>query len=269
VKNDDVWLDAAMSAWKDVAERYYIWDTGSGDDTRDRIKSLDRDLKRCDSTLSMSFRDLTVDQSMGVRHDQILEAKGYFSLSQDTWLVVVDADEVWPESQIIAMVEMMGDPEIDHIGVRPIPIGWDGKTMFETCQVEPYVRSDQAIYTTPYWCPKCTLRAHRINRLDGVSDPRWGHETFYTKWDPDRHTKTDDFKETNVPEGTVASQFTGRCKFTDIWYCHMSYVQRSSRLDLRNTRRPFQAQFKLPETHAAEVPQSVLETLASMEKPFA
>lgn len=279
-RNEDVWVGPALDAWEKFSERRLILDTGSLDNTIESALEVSKRQPRAplgevQHTIvyvqhegeAMSVGEAMVERQMLI--DRIPR-------SDDSWVVILDADEVYSESAIFALIDKMSDPEIDYIGTRPVPVGWDGKTCFYTSPLEPFDESDRAKYTTPYWCPKVTIHAMRRSRLDGVSDPRWGAETFYVQFDAERHRITDDFKPTRVPAGTIPIQFTGRTYWSNISYCHMSYVTRSSKWreieQIPGSNAMDRCRVKAPAPHQLpgwfEVPESVRRTLATLERPF-
>lgn len=272
-KNEDVWIGPTLDAWAPFAEKMLVMDTGSSDQTLTFLEdwASDDDGNKLDEVeLHVYCQD--VGASMVARHMLIERVPK----EEDNWIVLLDADEVYAESQIRELLRLMQNPDIDYIGVRPIPIGWDGKTCFYYGPLEPFDPADKLKYTTQYWCPKVTIRAFRSTRLDGICDPRWGKETLYVRFDEKRHHITDDFKMVpGMPDGCVAVQFSGRVDWQErLHFCHMSLVARSSKWKeighadgaLDRCRRAHPASIPLPDW--VDVPESVKNTLAGLEKPF-
>ena len=268
-RNEDVWIGQTIRAWLPFAETMFVQDTGSTDGTMGAL---------CDIVAEGSGKVMVGQYAMDVgaamvERQRLIER---IPKDHDYWIVVLDADELWDEENIRALIKIMGDPEVDAIGVRPVPIGWDGESVFYTSPLEPFDPEDAKRFTTPFWCPKVTTRAYRSTRLDLMAQPEWGKESYIVKLDPARHRLTPDYKHEGEPDGYVCCMYTGRTKWTDLWYSHMSYVTRSSKwreigqvpgsnaLDRCRARGP--AEFQLPPTH--RVSDTVKAVLDGLERPW-
>ena len=277
-KNEDSFLGHALDSWAKHAYDQYVLDTGSIDNTMDEIEACDKRRKAmADRTAGMTSwrRMATVGESMVARQwllDKIPAS------DEGDWVVILDADELYGEPEIEALLRLMADPEIDYIGTRPIPLGWDCSSVFYTAPLEPFDPADRfdPRLTTPYWCPRVTIHAMRRTRLQGVSDPNWGTEVFWTPFDIARHRPTDDMKPAPVPSGGIPVQFTGRTAWTDIHYWHLSYLTRSSRWRdieqipnsnaMDRCRARAAAQYPLPSRYS--VPEFVRKAVATLERPW-
>jgi glycosyltransferase involved in cell wall biosynthesis len=245
-KDEDRWIAPTIRAWAPFCYRMKIWDTGSRDGTYAILRNM------VDSSVSMrqvvelrQVGRLGVDQAMAIRHDMIQQTQK----DDDIWILILDADEIWHPDMIAQALMHLRDPEIDYLGVRPIPFGEDCRFAYYDCVFQDPDPNDVDLHSTMYWCPKYTIRFHRSTRLDGVYNATWGLETFGVKIDPDRHERTSDFVDRNLPEGLMEVQYTGRARWTDIGYFHASLIKRSSlRVPRRNApaTHPIPAEYETP-----------------------
>lgn len=253
-KDEDRFIGATLSAWAPYCEKMMVWDTGSTDSTIDMLDNM--------ASLDLRIRvrylgPMTVDSAMGIRDRQIQATRK----AEDLWILILDADEIWHPEEIEKALVALRNPEIDHLGVRPISIGEDPRTCYNPYYFQPPDPWDlhHPQRKTMYWCDKYTLRFHRSTRLLGVRNAKWGLETFVVKKDPVRHkdAPTNDFVDRGLPQNILESQYTGRCKWTDIGYFHTSLIRRSSK---RPPRRGYQPRCPIPAHY--ETPPQLLQALA-------
>lgn len=222
-RNEDQFIGATLRAWLPFADTMFVQDTGSIDRTMGEV---------CDIFSSYPGKVMVGQHEMGVGEAMVERSRLIERIPKDHdyWILVLDADEVWPESQVRALLARLEDDSIDYVAVRPVSIGYDLATTYEPYYFDPPLEKDYARYTTPYFCPKWTTRAFRSNRLDKIVNPSWGGETMVVKWDDSRHTLTRDARpQDDVPPGYVSTMFTGRTAYTDIYFNHCSYMTRSSK----------------------------------------
>lgn len=266
-RNEDQFISATLRAWIPFADTMFVQDTGSIDRTMGEI---------CDVVSSYPGKVMVGQYEMGVGESLVERQRliDRIPKDHDYWILVLDADEIWPESQIKKAIALMSNPEFDYIGTRQVPIGWDGRTCYDPRCLQPPDPADVARFTTMYWCPKFTTRLFRSTRLDGVCNPVWGGETLYVKFDEDRHTLTDDFKRQPVPDGCINTMFSGRTNWTDIYFWHATNLTRSSKWreipqtpgsNATNRRRcPSPAPYSLPP--GVDVPESMMQILRGLER---
>jgi hypothetical protein len=192
----------------------------------------------------------------------------------ECWMVTLDADEVWPESQIRALIHRMSDPEIDFIAVRPVALGQDCNSMYAPHYFDPERIEDRLKYTTEHWCDKWSTRAYRASRGITVSDARWGCEVYSCEIQPWRDTLTPDFKEESVPAHHASTMYLNRTAWTDIYFNHITNFTRSTKWaeiqQIENSNAMDRARWRsrgkcghFPLPHFFEVPESVRRIAAS------
>lgn len=259
-RNEDRVIGATLDAWEPFADTMYVIDTGSIDRTREAMFEPPRD----DSKVYVNVcRAKTVGDAMTLRQLMINRVMQH----ECAWILTLDSDEVWAESQIRALLHRMEDPEIDFIAVRPVAIGQDCASMYAPHYFEPENLEDRVKFSTEHWCDKWSTRAYRASRCITVSDSRWGCEVFSVAMDSYRDKLTPDYKPEPVPEGHVSTMFTGRTAWTDIYFNHLTNFTRSSKwaeieqvlgsnaMDRARWRRmgrrgryPLPAHFEIPES---------------------
>lgn len=222
-KNEDRVIGATLDAWAPFAERMLVMDTGSVDET---ARILERREANIDfEHLFLSVRSCEVGASMIARQLLI----DFIPREENVWMLTLDADEVWPEPQIRALIDRMSDPEIDFLAVRPVALGQDLVSMYAPYYFEPEKIEDRAKFSTEHWCDKWSTRAYRASRGVTVTDARWGCEVYSVPVMSGRDKITPDFKEEPVPPGHVSTMFTGRTAWTDIYFLHLTNFTRSTK----------------------------------------
>ena len=271
-KNEDVWIRPVIEAWLPFAETMFVQDTGSIDRTMGELADI---VSTYPGKVMIGQYEMGVGESM-VERQRLIER---IPKEHEYWIVLLDADEVWPESQLRAFLARLENPDVDYVACRPVAIGCDLKSSYGSHYFEPENPADLERYTTTRFCDKWTTRAFRASRLDAVVNPSWGGETFVVKLDTERHEITPDFKEQKVPPGTINTMFTGRTDWTDIYFCHMTNHTRSSKwaeiqqvpgsnaMDRARWRtRGSVGNHRLPE--GFEIPDSVRTIVTSQGWPF-
>ena len=114
VKNEDQWIWYAIASVIDHVDRLIIYDTGSTDKTMDIIKSFD--------SKKIYFEEkgnVTPSKLTQLRNDQIEQTK-------TEWFMLVDGDEVWPQSSIQALTDASKKVSSKVVGIvvkALLPVG--------------------------------------------------------------------------------------------------------------------------------------------------
>jgi glycosyltransferase involved in cell wall biosynthesis len=109
IKNEERFIWYALQSVLPFVDKIMVWDTGSTDKTVDIIKTINSslvELKQFSSVDALSHTEM--------RRKMLKSTKGF------DWGMVLDGDEIWPESAWPAIYKAMENPKTNSIAVHTI-----------------------------------------------------------------------------------------------------------------------------------------------------
>jgi glycosyltransferase involved in cell wall biosynthesis len=109
VKNEERFIWYALKSVLPFVDKIMVWDTGSTDNTVEIIKSINS------KKINLKFlKSVNATQHTNIRQQMLEQTpKGF------TWLMILDGDEIWPETQLKKVIQFIStNPHTDSVVVR-------------------------------------------------------------------------------------------------------------------------------------------------------
>ena len=226
VENEGRFIWYAINSVLPYVDQMMVWDMGSTDDTWEIVNSIKSDkIGRRQVPVATSPDDLT-----RVRQQMIKETP-----KDHTWLMILDGDEIWPESSIETVTNFAREnPSYESIVVRTNNLVGD---------IYHRLPESAGRYNLAGRTGHLALRFLNLKQIDGlhVSRPH-GTQGFFDS--DDRLIQDRDAK---------------KIKFFDLPYHHATHLQRSitRQADLLVPKRSFKLKYELGE----KIPKEEIPTI--------
>lgn len=205
VKNEDRFIKTALVSAltsKDV-KRALVWDTGSTDSTVAEILSIK------DSRIEfMEKGNVNRRQLILLRNEQL-------KMTETSWILLVDGDEIWPENNLNKLISAIKK-------CAPETMALVCRTRNAAGDIYHYLPESKGHYKIGKWTGHLNIRA--IRNLPGL----------IVKGEyPNERYELDGVKIQNYPEYKKARPSDGRpglnkyLEFVDTWYLHTTHLKRS------------------------------------------
>ena len=158
VKNEEVYVKAAIMSVIDYIDRIIIFDAGSTDNTIHILKKISQNKKYKDKIHFEIKGDADKGRHTKLRNEMI-------ALTKTDWFMVLDGDEVWPKDQIKFLVE--NDLQATEKIARDIII-----CNYHLCSLDLNHYTEKGHYGTP-WGVHGQLTARFFKLVKGIN---WGGE---------------------------------------------------------------------------------------------
>jgi glycosyltransferase involved in cell wall biosynthesis len=189
VKNEDIWVKAAIESVLPFAEKIFVFDTGSTDKTVEEIKSI--------QSPKIIFEKKGATDHFGLvnlRREMIKK-------TTTDWLLILDGDEIWPEKELEKLIKKAQSAPENVVALVNRNKNCVG-------DVYHYLPEESAHYELAGRRGNLTIRMIRKTKSLTISG-EFPLETFADE------------------NGPLQSQDTNLV-FADCWYLHTSHLQRSS-----------------------------------------
>jgi glycosyltransferase involved in cell wall biosynthesis len=107
VKNEDKFIWYALKSVLPFVEKAIIFDTGSTDNTVQIIEELRKEFKNIDFFKHSISKP---DDYGGLREKQV-------KLTKTPWFLVLDGDEIWPEKELLRLLQLTKELPKEKIAV--------------------------------------------------------------------------------------------------------------------------------------------------------
>jgi glycosyltransferase involved in cell wall biosynthesis len=188
-KNEDRFIWYALKSVLPYVEKVLVFDTGSTDKTVQIIKELARKYK------NLEFRKCPVsdpDEYGKLREKQV-------NLTKTPWFLVLDGDEIWPEKELIRLLQLTKELPKEKIAVVN--------------------RTRNCVGDIWHYLPESFGKYRFLNRT--------GHYTIRLMRKLSYSVENAYPKETYAINGESISS-SGDLVFSDSWYLHVTHLCRSS-----------------------------------------
>ena len=188
VKNEERWIKPALLSVIDHVSRMLVWDTGSTDKTVEVIKSINS------PKIEFSQKGAVDRQGLvKLRNQQIRETKA-------RWFLLVDGDEVWPEENLVQLIESIKKAKSETIALV-------NRTRNCIGDIYHYQPEEKGHYRIGPWQGHLNIRAIKNNKdLQVVGEY------------PD---------EAYIINGKPLQKQVRKLEFVDTWYLHLTHLKRS------------------------------------------
>ena len=188
IKNEERWIKPALLSVIDHVSRMLVWDTGSTDKTVEVIKSINS------PKIEFSQKGAVDRQGLvKLRNQQIRETKA-------RWFLLVDGDEVWPEENLVQLIESIKKAKSGTIALV-------NRTRNCIGDIYHYQPEEKGHYRIGPWQGHLNIRAIKNNKdLQVVGEY------------PD---------EAYIINGKPLQKQVRKLEFVDTWYLHLTHLKRS------------------------------------------
>jgi glycosyltransferase involved in cell wall biosynthesis len=194
IRNEDIWIGYALRAVLPFAEKILVFDNGpSSDKSVDVIKSLNSPKILFEEKGPADRRDLAK-----LRQEMIDKT---VADAETEWILIVDADEIWPEKEIKKLLKIADAAPKNVIGIV---------NDIRNCVGDIY-----------HYLPESFGNYHIADKTGNITI-RLMRKTKTLKLGGEYPTET--FMDENGP---IQNQDKNLI-ISDAWYLHTSYLQRSS-----------------------------------------
>ena len=189
VRDEDIWIWYALQSVLPFADKIFVCVNGSSDRTLEIVKSLNSNKIILDSRPAVDRKTL-----VSIRQEMIDKTK-------TDWFLILDGDEVWPKKQLTKLITLAEKADKQTIGFI---------TNTRNClgDVYHYMAESAGHYKIGGYEGNLTIRLIRKTKdmhMGGI----YPWETWSTK------------------EGPI-QKLDNQLVFSNTWYLHTSYLQRSS-----------------------------------------
>ena len=188
VKNEERWIKPALLSVIDHVSRMLVWDTGSTDKTVEVIKSIKS------PKIEFSQKGAVDRQGLVKLRNQLIRE------TNARWFLLVDGDEVWPEENLVQLIESIKKAKSETIALV-------NRTRNCIGDIYHYQPEEKGHYRIGPWQGHLNIRAIKNNKDMQVVGEY-----------PD---------EAYIINGKPLQKQVRKLELVDTWYLHLTHLKRS------------------------------------------
>jgi glycosyltransferase involved in cell wall biosynthesis len=225
VKNEERFVWYSIQSILPYVDKVMVWDTGSTDNTVEIIKTI--------KSPKISFKEVgsvTPENFPKVRQEMIDKTPSSFD-----WILVLDADEIWPKTSISRLVEFaQTNPQVESLVVRTHNLVGD---------IYHKLPESSGKYHLAGHSGHLNLRLMNLKQIPGLNVQKpHGQQGYYDKFGQ-----------------VIQDRGEEKVRFVDVHYAHATHLLRSDTRssDLKVPKRGQKFKYELgeliPDSHVPEV----------------